>query len=77
MAYEIWDGSSGNLLMERPTKNEALAAVREIIDLRGEAYIEPFALILEDDDGESQMIAQGKELAALAFASRFRPLRSA
>lgn len=69
MTYEVWDGDSGNLLVERPTRVEALLIVREAIARHGESYVDSLALVLEDDDGESHVIAEGRELAKLATNS--------
>ena len=66
MTYEIWDGASGNLLVTRPTKVEALIVVGEAIARHGERYADSLALILEDDEGESHLIAEGPALAAMS-----------
>lgn len=66
MAYEIWDGESGNLLVARPTRSEALTIICDAIARHGEQYVESLALILEDDAGETHVLAEGRDLATLA-----------
>jgi hypothetical protein len=66
MAYEIWNGTSGSIMMERPTREEALAAVRSMIDRYGPDSAADLALIHEDADGSSHLIAEGAELAKLS-----------
>jgi hypothetical protein len=66
MAYEIWDGASGNLLIVRSSQTEALAVVRDAMVSHGSEYVDDLALILEDDNGESHVIAEGNQLAKLA-----------
>ena len=72
MAYEIWDGDSGNLLIVRPSRSEALTVIREAIATHGEQYIDSLALILEDDTGETHVLAEGRELATLATTEPHR-----
>lgn len=72
MTYEIWDGESGNLLIVRPSRNEALTVIRDAIAEYGEQYVDSLALILEDDRGETHVLAEGRELAALATAHPHR-----
>jgi hypothetical protein len=66
MTYEIWGGASGNLLVTRPTNIEALMVVREAIANHGEEYVDSLALLFEDEAGESMLIAEGPELAAMS-----------
>jgi hypothetical protein len=72
MAYEIWDGESGNLLIVRPSRSDALAVIREAIAKHGEQYIDSLALILEDESGETHVLAEGQELARLAITGQHR-----
>ena len=76
MAYEIWDGESGNMLIVRPSRSEALAVIHEAIASHGEQYIDSLALIFEDDAGETHVLAEGRELAALATSDPHRTTHS-
>lgn len=67
MIYELWDTSSGNVIGAFTTKEEALAIVRDTIALHGEVFAGDFLLGHEDKAGRSRLIAQGKELIALAL----------
>jgi hypothetical protein len=69
MTYEVWDADSGNLLIVRPSRSEALTVIREAIAEHGEQYVDSLALILEDDTGETHVLAEGRELAVLAASS--------
>jgi hypothetical protein len=62
MTYELWSGASGNLLGAFPNEREAFDAVRRAAETNGPAYVESLALIVEDDAGESELIAGGREL---------------
>ena len=73
MAYEIWDGETGNLLIVRPSRSEALTIIREAIARHGEQYIDTLALVLEDDTGETHVLAEGRELATLAMTGANHP----
>ncbi|HEY8680818.1 MAG TPA: hypothetical protein VIN01_07165 [Candidatus Dormibacteraeota bacterium] len=62
MTYELWSGASGNIVGAWSSEDEALDAVRRAADRNGTGYVESLALMVEDDDGETQLIAQGAEL---------------
>jgi hypothetical protein len=62
MTFELWSGSSGNLLGAFPNEGEAFAAVREAAETNGPAYVESLALIVEDDAGDSHLLAEGEDL---------------
>ncbi len=65
MTYELWSGPSGNMVGAFPSRNEALAAVREVAERNGPDYVESLALIVEDEGGESELIAEGGDLVRL------------
>jgi len=44
------------------TEHQALAAVRSAAERNGPDYVESLALIVEDDAGESELIAQGRDI---------------
>jgi hypothetical protein len=66
MAYELWNGQSGTLLLERSTQEEALDVVRSAIERHGRSYADHLALILEDGKGDARVIAEGADLATLS-----------
>lgn len=67
MTYELWEIRSGNLMGAFETEEEALRAVRKAIDRYGVGYVETVALLgVLDDEGASESLACGPELAARA-----------
>ena len=71
--YELWETRSGNLMDTFATQDEALTAVREAIDLHGQAYVDSLALGRENSRGRSKVIARGAELALRAQAAAPSP----
>jgi len=67
--YEVWETSTGNLLGAYSTKRDALALVREVIDLHGLDSVETIVLGLHDGQRQAKTIAEGKNLAELAFST--------
>ncbi len=66
MSYELWDTETRNLVETFDTEDEALAAVRELVAVNADVYPAALALALEDDEGETTVIARGQQLAARA-----------
>ena len=66
MSYELWDTQTRNLVETFETEEEALAAVRALVMVNAEVYPAALALALEDDNGETTLIAQGQQLGARA-----------
>jgi hypothetical protein len=66
MTYELWDIESGNLVGAYETEAEALATVREVIDLRDLSYADALALVRDDDQPDIETIAVGAALVARA-----------
>lgn len=66
MTYEIWETGSRNLVGDFPSEAAAVHAVREALAVHGNTYIATWVLALEDDDGETSVIADGKQLLAMA-----------
>jgi hypothetical protein len=62
MTYELWSGTSGNLLGAFSTEGEAFEAVRRAAARNGAEYVASLALVAEDDAGESELIAEGADL---------------
>lgn len=68
MIYELWDIESGNLVGAYETEAEALATVREVIDLPEGSYTEALALVRDDDQADVETLAAGAALVARAKA---------
>lgn len=66
MIYELWDVESGNLVSAYETEVDALATVREMIDLHGRSYAEALALVRDDDQADVETLAIGAALVARA-----------
>ena len=62
MTYELWSGVSGNLVAAFSSEDAAMDAVRHASVRNGPGYVESLALLMEDDDGESHLIAEGEQL---------------
>jgi len=67
MTFELWDMRSRNAIGSFDVKASALAAVRELMEDHGRAYVDDLFLGCEDDHGNSKPIAKGQELADLAL----------
>ena len=66
MSYELWDTETRNLVETFETEDEALAAVRDLVAVNADVYPAALALALEDERGETTVIARGQRLAARA-----------
>ncbi len=66
MIFTIWDGESNNLVAEFKTFEDALALVRSGIERNGSQDTESLILEAEDEQGDVQVIAHGRQLAELA-----------
>lgn len=64
--YEVWDVSTGNLVGAYGTEREALAIVRRTVERYGRSSADSLALARDDEDGQTEALAQGGSLAALA-----------
>jgi hypothetical protein len=64
MAYEIWDTDTANIVAARNMRDKAIALLREPVTRHGSAPILSLALIFEDDDWESTLIAERENLLA-------------
>lgn len=69
MIYELWDIESGNLVGAFETEVEALAMVREVIDLHELSYADALALVRDDDRADVETLAVGAALVARAKAT--------
>jgi len=66
MSYELWDTETRNLVETFESEADALQAVRELIALNTAVYPDALALVFEDDQDETRMIARDRGLAARA-----------
>jgi hypothetical protein len=71
MTYDLWDVESGNIVNTFETEDDALAAVRTLLELNGDTYARALSLGCEHDDGRMQILAEGDALAARAAKSSF------
>ena len=69
MTYELWSAPSGNIVGAFSTENEALSAVREVADRNGSDYVESLALMVEDDSGQTELLAEGDDLLRMIRSS--------
>ena len=65
MSYEIWDTDTANIVAARNTRDEAIALLRESVKRHGSAPILSLALIFENEEGESTLIAERENLLAM------------
>jgi hypothetical protein len=63
MTYELWDTRGTNIVGAFNNECDALALVLSGIERNGPEDTNPLVLALEDEDGDTHTIAQGKELA--------------
>ncbi len=65
MVYEVWDSESANIVGAFDTQKEALDALGRSLSDYGSSYISVLVLGVEDDAGDSVMIATGPDLVNL------------
>ena len=65
MAYELWDTATRNIVDTFASEREAREAARELISVNPGAYPGALALVLENDEGETTVVALGHELGTL------------
>jgi hypothetical protein len=73
MAYEVWDTAAGNLLATFTTERDALAAVRTYVQAVGLQHGEALAVVLEGPAGDSELLAEGRELVERSLRSDQAP----
>jgi hypothetical protein len=69
-SFGIWDGESRNLLGSHETVTEALSIIRELVEANGSDYGKALAILMEDLDGNSRLIATGEALRSLLALER-------
>lgn len=72
--YDLWDLETANLIAEFATEDEALAAVRELIELNGSSYADALSLGYANETGEGGNVASDRALVTLALG--ISPVRS-
>ncbi len=66
MSFELWDTDTRNMVAVFDSEQDALQAVRELVAINTPAYPASLALVFEDADGETTMIARGSSLETRA-----------
>lgn len=63
MVYEFWDMRTNNLLDAFDTEEEALRALREVIESQGDRAVE-FLMLIEDnsESDETRVVGMGTQL---------------
>jgi hypothetical protein len=61
MAYELWDTETRNIVNTFESECEAREAARELIAVNPGVYPGALVLLLEDESGETTMVASGSE----------------
>ncbi len=69
MIYDLWDISSGNIINTYQTEAQALAMVRDLIEVNGEDFVDALSLGYEADDGSVGIVAEGRDLEVRARAA--------
>lgn len=64
--FEIWDVETNNILGAWESETKALEVVREVVRSSGEAAVLDLVLLLESDEGDARMIAEGSDLLTLS-----------
>ena len=66
MIYDLWDTSSGNIINTYETEAQALAMVRDLVEVNGVAFADVLSLGFEGEDGSVGIVAEGRDLEARA-----------
>lgn len=69
MAYELWSTDTRNIVGDYETEDAALMVVSNARRTQGRAAVVGLVLGYENRHGQTQMIAAGDELIALAEAA--------
>jgi len=76
MIYQIWNSASGNLVADFDGEAAALAFLERSLHEHGAAYVERLGLLVEDQDGQTGLVADGVDLVSLV-RDRVAPVASA
>jgi len=66
MLYEIWEAGSRNRIGAFTSLEAALALVRQSVEQHGARSAAMLLLAREDEAGETELLAEGAELMAMA-----------
>lgn len=66
MIFELWDTRSTNIINAYDNGRDALALVLSGIERNGPNDTDTLVLVVEDDNGDTHLVAQGEELAEMA-----------
>ena len=72
MVYEVWNAETANIVGAFDSEADALSAIGRVIEEHGPAYVASLILGVEDDDGESTLIAEGVDLVERVRAHQGR-----
>ena len=70
MVYDVWDSETANIVGAFESQPEALDALGHALDEHGPGYVSVLVLGLEDDAGDTTLIATGDELVRLVQENR-------
>ncbi len=66
MLYEIWEAGSGNRVGAWASVDAALTLVLRSVEQHGPHYADSLMLAREDDEGDTEVLAEGQELVKMA-----------
>jgi hypothetical protein len=66
MLYEIWETGSRNRVGAFASLEAALTLVRRSVEKHGASYADTLALAREDEEGDTEVLAEGAELVKMA-----------
>jgi hypothetical protein len=72
MLYEIWETASGNRVGAYASMSAALDVIHRSVEKHGASYADTLILAREDDDGETELLAEGADLVKMAMAEPAR-----
>lgn len=76
LIYELWEGTSGNLMATFDTEAEALAAVARRAMRYGSLSVDSLSLVaVDDEDEDADIVTVGSGAGLLARARREQPAR--
>jgi len=76
-AYDLWDVEAGNRIGTYATELQALTVVRDLIAANEPGYAEGLSLALHDGQGNGELVAEGYQLAELAWVREANSATSA
>jgi hypothetical protein len=67
MTFQLWEADSANLVGSYPTREAALAIVRDAVQTHGRDAVASLVLVREDARGRLSTIGEGEALVELAL----------